>query len=88
MVLQSIGSIIPATLNDSLTRQIKEIATQIMLAFGLKNTPFFYQAIVAEDGIKVLEFAPRSGGGLSSYMLQHLCRSCRRTCRHHNDGFA
>lgn len=71
MVLQSIGSIIPATLNDSLTRQIKEIATQIMLAFGLKNTPFFYQAIVAEDGIKVLEFAPRSGGGLSSYMLQH-----------------
>lgn len=69
MVLQSYGSIFPAPISKELQDQAQEIATGIAKAFGLKNTPFFYQAIVTDDGIKVLEFAPRIGGGLSYYML-------------------
>lgn len=70
MVLQSIGSIVPAHLTNALQEQAFEIANKILKGFGLRNTPFFYQAIVTETGIQVLEFAPRSGGGLSSYMLE------------------
>lgn len=69
MVLQSYGSVFPAPLSKELQLQAQEIATGIAKAFGLKNTPFFYQAIVTDNGIKVLEFAPRIGGGLSYYML-------------------
>lgn len=69
MVLQSYGSVFPAPISKELQKQAQEIATGIAKAFGLKNTPFFYQAIVTDDGIKVLEFAPRIGGGLSYYML-------------------
>ena len=69
MVLQSFGSIFPAPISKELQVQAQEIATKIAKAFGLKNTPFFYQAIVTDEGIKVLEFAPRVGGGLSYYML-------------------
>lgn len=70
MVLQSTGSVIPAPLSDDLNRQAAEIAEKIASAFGLKNTPFFYQAIVTENGISVLEFAPRIGGGLSYYLIK------------------
>ena len=69
MVLQSFGSVFPAPLSKELQTQAQDIANGIAKAFGLKNTPFFYQAIVSDDGIKVLEFAPRIGGGLSYYML-------------------
>ena len=69
MVLQSFGSIFPAPLSKELQGQAQEIANGIAKAFGLKNTPFFYQAIVTDEGIRVLEFAPRIGGGLSYYML-------------------
>lgn len=72
MVLQSFGSIIPAPLNDELNIQAKEIADKIARAFGLSNTPFFYQAIVTDEGIQVLEFAPRIGGGLSYYLLNNI----------------
>lgn len=72
MVLQSRGSVIPAPLDESLNRQAQGIAKMIASSFGLINTPFFYQAIVTEDGIKVLEFAPRIGGGLSYYVIKEL----------------
>lgn len=72
MVLQSRGSIIPAPLDESLNYQAQAIAEKIAASFGLTNTPFFYQAIVTEDGIKVLEFAPRIGGGLSYYVIKEL----------------
>ena len=69
MVLQSYGSVFPAPISKELQVQAQDIATKIAKSFGLKNTPFFYQAIVTDEGIKVLEFAPRIGGGLSYYML-------------------
>lgn len=72
MVLNSTGSILPAPLNDKLKMQAQEIAEKIAKTFGLCNTPFFYQAIVTDNGIQVLEFAPRIGGGLSYYVIKEL----------------
>lgn len=74
MVLQSFGSIFPAPLNAEYNKQVTLIAEKIATAFGLKNTPFFYQAIITDSGIKVLEFAPRVGGGLSYYMLKEIAK--------------
>lgn len=70
MVLQSYGSVFPAPLSDDLNRQVQDIAEKIAHSFGLKNTPFFYQAIVTDVGVQVLEFAPRVGGGLSYHVLK------------------
>ena len=72
MVLQSNGSIIPAVLDETLKKQAEKIANQIAIAFKLRNTSFFYQAIVTSTGISVLEFAPRIGGGLSYYLLREI----------------
>lgn len=72
MVLNSTGSILPAPLTDELNKQAQEIAGKIASSFELQNTPFFYQAIVTEKGIQVLEFAPRIGGGLSYYVIKEL----------------
>lgn len=72
MVLQSSGSIIPAVLSNYLFERAQAIAKSISDAFELKNTPFFYQAIVTENGISVIEFAPRIGGGLSSYLIKEI----------------
>lgn len=69
-VLNSIGSYIPSQNINSLVLSVEEIAKRIANAFGLKNTMFFYQAIVKNENIHVLEFAPRIGGGLSSYLLE------------------
>lgn len=71
--LNSTGSIIPALCCNGREKELHGIAGKIAEAFELKNTPFFYQAIVCEDGkINVLEFAPRVGGGLSYYLLKEL----------------
>lgn len=70
MVLQSKGSVVPAPLSHEQNNEILTIAEKIASSFGLKNTPFFYQAIVTDHGIQVIEFAPRIGGGLSYYMIK------------------
>lgn len=70
-VLQSFGSVVPAPLSNEVSIKTTEIANKIANAFHLRNTPFFYQAIVSNKDINVLEFAPRIGGGLSYYMLKN-----------------
>ena len=70
-VLNSYGSIVPAQVSESVLPQLKQIAVNIAIGFGLRNTPFFYQAIVTGDEVNVLEFAPRVGGGLSYYMIKN-----------------
>lgn len=69
-VLNSFGSIVPAQVSDKVLPKLKQIAVNIAKGFGLRNTPFFYQAIVSEEEVNVLEFAPRVGGGLSYYMIK------------------
>jgi biotin carboxylase len=64
-VIFSIGSISPPPLTVSQNAQIAEVANKIANAFGFKNTPLLIQAIINEDEINVVEFAPRIGGGLN-----------------------
>ena len=68
-VLQSWGSVFPAPLDASLKARSTDVAERIAVAFGLTNTPFFYQATVVGGDIRVIEFAPRVGGGMSSQIL-------------------
>ncbi|MBR1631197.1 MAG: ATP-grasp domain-containing protein [Paludibacteraceae bacterium] len=69
-VINSLGSVVPALVSERLSSELQRIATNIARGFNLRNTPFFYQAIVSGDELNVLEFAPRVGGGLSYYMLK------------------
>lgn len=43
--------------------EVMEIAKKIVTAFALKDTPLLIQAIQTRDGIKVVEFSARMGGG-------------------------
>ena len=70
-VLNSFGSIVPARVPATVLPKLKQIAVNIAKGFGLRNTPFFYQAIVSGEDVNVLEFAPRVGGGLSYYMIKN-----------------
>jgi len=70
MVLQSYGSVFPAPLTNVQRAKVQSIAERITAAFELRNTPFFYQAVITNGGISVLEFAPRIGGGLSYSILK------------------
>ena len=72
LVQQSLGSIFPAPLDDESKQQVQEIADKIATSFQLKNTPFFYQANLTADGIKVIEFAARVAGGLSYFILKKI----------------
>lgn len=71
IVLNSFGSIVPAQVPSEVLPKLKQIAVNIAKGFGLRNTPFFYQAIVTGNEINVLEFAARVGGGLSYYMIKN-----------------
>ena len=71
--MNSEGSIIPSPICSGINERLKDIAISIAKAFGLINTPFFYQAIVDKNNnINILEFAPRVGGGLSYYLLKEI----------------
>lgn len=68
--MQVFGSIVPAKLSCELELRIAEIAQKMASGFGFEHTPFFFQAVVKENDIKVLELTPRIGGGLSYKMLK------------------
>ena len=68
-ILQSFGSITPANISEKNKVEIQQIADKISLAYDLTNTTMFIQAIINEDGVKVIEFAPRVGGGLSYKLI-------------------
>ncbi|MBQ6267052.1 MAG: ATP-grasp domain-containing protein [Clostridia bacterium] len=68
--LNSGGSIVPAEMTAAEDAQAAVLAQRIADAFGLVNTPFFYQARLHDGVISVLEFAPRIGGGLSFQMVK------------------
>ena len=61
--LQVGGFSVPGRVSEGLRKNISIIAQQIVDAFGIDNTPFFFQAIVDNNQIYVLEFAPRVAGG-------------------------
>ncbi len=65
-VVRCFSSIAPVDLSDNVIYQMDTIAEKIALAFGLDNTPLFYQCIVDQnENVSIIEFAPRVAGGLS-----------------------
>jgi biotin carboxylase len=60
---QIYGSFWPANINNNTVEELRQIAHKIANVFNLKNTPLMIQAIVSENEINVIEFAPRIGGG-------------------------
>lgn len=64
-VLKCYATISPPNVSPAAIRKIKEVATEIALAFGLDNTPLHVQFIINGDSVSVIEFAPRVGGGIS-----------------------
>lgn len=64
-VLQYFHSIIPANISSMAINRILEIANSIATSFKIVNSPLQLQLIVNGDEAKVIEFAPRIGGGLS-----------------------
>jgi len=63
--LQSIGSLMPINLKDELLIKINNILNKIVKGYTLQTTPLFIQAVINDNDISVIEFAPRIGGGLS-----------------------
>jgi len=53
----------PAYLTDDNMRKLKTTVEKIAEVFNLNNTPLLIQAIIENDNISVIEFAPRIGGG-------------------------
>ncbi|RZK38531.1 MAG: ATP-grasp domain-containing protein [Pedobacter sp.] len=64
-VLQSPGSFSPGLISEKKIQDLKEIVKQISRVFNLNNTPLLIQALINEEEINIIEFAPRVGGGLS-----------------------
>ena len=58
------ASIAPAVVSDKVFEDMEELGTKIAKAFDLDNTAMFYQCMVKNGDIQVIEFAPRISGGL------------------------
>jgi len=67
------ASIAPFDVSEKAMQNMKKISNQIAKAFGLFNTPLFYQAIVNGDDVSVIEFSPRLGGGLCYRTMELNC---------------
>lgn len=69
--LQTLGSTIPAEISQDSYDQLEQIANKIAKSFKINNAPLFIQAIIDQnDQVKVIEFAPRVGGGLSYRLIK------------------
>ena len=64
-VIKCYSSLAPSRISEHAVTKAEMILAQIAQAFGLDNTPLFFQGIVQGDEISVIEFAPRVGGGIS-----------------------
>jgi carbamoylphosphate synthase large subunit len=69
---QIYGCYWPARLTFEEIEDCKNIAQLIAGALGLTNSPLMIQAIVNDDGIRVIEFAARFGGGESVKIISEL----------------
>lgn len=65
-ILKCYATVSNPNIADNIVSQIKKYANEIMRAFKLSNTPLHMQVIVDGEQVKVIEFSPRVGGGLSS----------------------
>ena len=64
-VIKCYASLAPSRISENAVFRAESLLTQIAQAFGLDNTPLFFQGIVQGEEISIIEFAPRVGGGIS-----------------------
>jgi biotin carboxylase len=62
-IQQIYGSFWPADIPNEVIQEFETLANRIANVFDLNNTPLLIQAIVNDEGINIIEFAPRIGGG-------------------------
>ena len=63
--LQSFISVGPERISEKAVLILKDAVSRICQEFGLKNTPMLVQANIDGEEVKIIEFAPRVGGGLA-----------------------
>lgn len=59
------ASVAPAVVSDRVLEAMEELGTKIAEAFELDNTAMFYQCMVKNGDIQIIEFAPRISGGIA-----------------------
>ncbi len=64
-VLSAYASVSPARISAAARDGIERATTDIARGFGLRTTPLLVQFMVDGDDVRVIEFAPRVGGGLN-----------------------
>jgi biotin carboxylase len=64
-VLSAYASVSPARLSAAARDGIERATSDIARGFGLRTTPLLVQFMVDGDDVRVIEFAPRVGGGLN-----------------------
>ena len=60
----------PARISVKAQEKAKTLLKEIADAFALDNIPLFFQGIVNGDDISIIEFAPRTGGGISTQTIK------------------
>lgn len=71
-VLKCYATITPARISEQMERDAESIASRISTVFDLDNTLLFFQGIIANGDIYVIEFAPRAGGGTCFKTILHM----------------
>ena len=69
-VQQIYGCIWPAALSEKIQEKTQSAANKIAEAFKLDNTPLMIQAIVNKNGLFIIEFGARFGGGESFRIIE------------------
>jgi len=64
-VLFPYASVSPAKISPAAQERIRGVTRDIARGFGLQTTPLLVQFMVNGDEVRVIEFAPRVGGGLN-----------------------
>ena len=63
----------PVAASDAIMEQIRQVAQQIVDAFGLKNCPMLIQMINNGERVSVLEFCARTGGNMKYLLIRRAC---------------
>ena len=69
-VLSAYASVSPANISPAARDGIQCLTTDIARGFGLQTTPLLVQFMVDGDAVRVIEFAPRVGGGLNFRLIR------------------
>jgi biotin carboxylase len=64
-VLSAYATVSPAAISAAAQARIRLVTRDIARGFGLRTTPLLVQFMVDGDDVRVIEFAPRVGGGLN-----------------------